>query len=269
MTLNKTFVNKKFFRQTEEVNPKTLEEIRQRFPSPIIGVIGASNPDYDYSPQMGIIAGFMIAKRCHEQGGSIYTGGVDGVGSDVFTGVALYCAKHNVKIPFFVMIPSGYERIVYDGDAPVDSEILPFELSTSYTAIAKITETDLQEVITGKEMSERRLYVAKGGDLLIVINGSTGTMDEAKLAVRHSKDVIVVKSTGGAASAISRWIKNDQLTFNDAQFKFALMTKPTELQKQKFHAIYGLNEIISKINSILKNKFNKNEGNSKDEKETV
>ncbi len=261
--MNKTFINKKFFRQTDEVDETIIQDIKKRFPSPIIGVIGASNPDFYYCSQMGIVAGFLLAKRCHEKGGSIFTGGVDGVGSDVFTGVAMYCAKNKVKVPFFVMIPNGYEHVEYSADQDIESdeqldselkatiEILPFNLSSAYTSIEQIAEVEIEKVRTGKEMSERRLYVAKGCDILVMINGGIGTLDEAKVAVANGKKVIVVNASAGAAGAVARWINKIQPTFNDGQFKNMLRQPPTIQQKERFLIVNQFQDIITTLDKIF------------------
>src|SRR3989344_4806210 len=81
------------------------EEIRTKHEKPIIGIIGATSPLRDYTKEMGIELGYKLRGFLEGKQGSLFTGGVPGVGADVYEGISKYCEENNLEDRFFVLVP--------------------------------------------------------------------------------------------------------------------------------------------------------------------
>ena len=90
----------------------------------------------------------------------------------------------------------------------------------------------------GDTMNDRRTYVAAVADVLIVMNGSVGTIDEAVKGLILEKPVLCLETSGGAAAVLSR--------FKRGEIQRLSINVNTELI-QTFDAISGLmNYLCSK-----------------------
>src|SRR3989338_7902135 len=137
----------------------SLEEITSKYEHPIIGVIGAACPSPDYDSQEARRLGYKL-RELVEQGGSLFTGGVSGVGVDVYKGIVDYCLKKKVEDKFFVLLPD-----------------MEFEPPQEYFKLSKRTKNKVLRVEgMGQDMEERRTYLGAIADLLVVANGSIGTI---------------------------------------------------------------------------------------------
>lgn len=83
--------------------------------TPKIVVVGATAPTISYERADGIDVGYAIRKFLEGRKGSVFTGGVDGIGSDVYAGVLKYCIAEQTRTGkpvddrFFVVIPDTVE----------------------------------------------------------------------------------------------------------------------------------------------------------------
>jgi hypothetical protein len=143
--------------------------------------------------------------------GTLFTGGVEGVGADAYTGIMKYCidelrtAKTGVKMPddrFFVLVPafnppSMVNKVRLLG---INRQSFPYIVPEVYQALGSLSERGkIDVVVAGNNMAERRGYLACVADALVVINGGTGTLDEAVMALQNGKPVITLSYSGGAA----------------------------------------------------------------------
>jgi len=191
----------------------TQEEIQQINQKPLIAVIGATMPNDPYVSSMGIYLGYALRESLDKHEGTVFTGGVDGVGADVYGGVVRFCFERGMKtseVPddkFFVLAPHG---IVY-GELGME-RIFHYPIPRSYTLLASLVkENGLTEYRAGQEMGERRKILAEIADVGIMLNGSGGTTDEALQILNHGKRIIVCPYSGGATRALMD-LKNDNLT---------------------------------------------------------
>lgn len=240
------------FRRLDE---KKVNEIKSKFTGPLIAVIGASSPGYEYAPQLGIVAGYELRKLCNNNG-YLFSGGVEGVGADVFTGACIYATQNKFPSKFFVVIPDNY---TIPGDQYDDDRVLPYELSEAYKAIERITESECEIVRAGYEMAERRLYLSAIADVVVAINGSSGTFDEAKLALEFGKTVIALQSSGGAAKALCQWKVGYKPKTSDKHnlrpFLATLSTKPSPEISEKIIIAKNVAEMIGILRNFIKPKM--------------
>lgn len=239
----------------EEADQNLVKAVRGKHESPIIGIIGSSLPDYNYTAQVGVASGYIISEYCHKNNGSIFTGGVSGVGADVFTGVSLYCSKFKKKdSKFFVLIPEKTILNEFHQNENKEMEEISFNLPKSYQIISQLTDTKITEERTGRFLSDRRLYVAEVADILVAINGGYGTLDEAILALRKNKPVLVLYGSGGAAGALYK--AKFKLRQLEKQFDH-LFIKPLSEQERNLiipvENLSSLSTIIEFVNRDLKN----------------
>lgn len=181
--------------------------------SPKIAVIGAECPTEEYKNQQGMQIGYGLRKIIQSNQGLVFTGGVNGVGIDVARGVVDYCKENNTPDSrFFVSFPE---------------KIAPAEDYFRY--LSELNEK-LKIIPSGKDMLERRKKLAELADILIVLNGGTGTLDEAEQAYDLGKPLYCLTSSGGAARDISEHAQEDNLikSFNSVE---DLLTQITT----KFH----------------------------------
>jgi hypothetical protein len=201
------------------MNPthEMMQDLRNQFGYPLIGVIGATSPDTDYSADISYIAGYLLAAIANKYKGAVFTGGVDGVGVDVYMGATSYYAETKETPRFFTLIPHHYMVMVGNNygkpEAFINKKkkryipkpyVLPFQYKNLEDFLKlRVGATDenfnLIEVRAGNDMGERRMFLAKAADVMIVINGGAGTLDEAIMAAEHNAPLIVVAGSGGTA----------------------------------------------------------------------
>ena len=85
-----------------------LEEITNKYESPIIGIIGATSPLPGYDSDDAYRMGYELREIVNDKG-VLFTGGVSGVGLDVYRGIVDYCVEKDVEDRFFVLIPDNFE----------------------------------------------------------------------------------------------------------------------------------------------------------------
>ena len=164
----------------------TLEEITTEYEHPIIGVIGATVPLENYDSDDAYRLGYDLRELVDKKG-TLFTGGVPGVGIDVYKGIIHYCLEKKVKDKFFILFP--------------DMELEPPE---EYFRLAEQTGGILNVEKAGKDMEERRNYVGGVADYLVVVNGSHGTIDEILKGLALEKPVICLENSGGAADVLAK-----------------------------------------------------------------
>ncbi|MDP3882140.1 MAG: LOG family protein [Nanoarchaeota archaeon] len=200
---------------TESAGEKEIKAALGRYQRPFIGVIGATSPGAGYKKEDGIKAGYELRKFIENRAGTLFTGGVEGVGTDTYTGISRYCVEQGVKkgsMPsdrFFVLIPHNISvRDPENFQSRTSISYNPPEIYNSLSTV--IGNKGLGIVRAGEEMGERREYVAEIADALIVLNGGLGTLDEAYGALKKNKPLIVLPQTGGIAADLKA-VKDDTL----------------------------------------------------------
>lgn len=163
-----------------------------KYIKPKIAVIGATIPDYDYKNEQGEKLGYALREIVEDNKGLIFTGGVAGVGVDVARGIVNYVKQEKLKPSrFFVSFPEN---------CPPAEDYFRF--------LSEIDE-NLRIIPSGKDMLERRQKLAEIADMLIVVNGGAGTMDEANRAYDLGKPLYCLNSSGGVARQIAEAAGND------------------------------------------------------------
>ena len=164
-----------------------FEEIIRRYEHPIIGIIGATSPLPGYDDDDAYRLGYELREVLGDRG-SLFTGGVYGVGLDVYRGIVDYCVENGAEDKFFVLFPD-----------------MEFEPPEEYFRLAEKTKNGVLRVErVGEDMEERRSYLGAVADLLVLVNGSTGTIDEALKGLVLGKPVVCLQNSGGAAEVFSK-----------------------------------------------------------------
>jgi HAD superfamily hydrolase (TIGR01484 family) len=134
-----------------------------------VAVIGATSLGEGYRQEQGEIIGGKLADLVRQMDGWIFTGGVRGVGVDVFRGLA----KREDAIKKFVVV------------LPQQTSVDP-----GYQAVLG-PEQEITREIIGATMSDRRVGIALAADVLLVVNGGRGTLHEAVTALEHGRPIVV------------------------------------------------------------------------------
>ncbi len=164
-----------------------LEEITNKYERPIIGIIGATSPLPDYDSDDAYRLGYEL-REVVDKRGSLFTGGVSGVGIDIYRGIVDYCVENSAEDKFFVLFPN-----------------IELEPPQEYFRLAEKTKNGVLRVErVGSDMEERRSYVGAVADLLVLVNGAYGTIDEALKGLFLGKPVVCLQNSGGAAEVISK-----------------------------------------------------------------
>lgn len=167
----------------EKLTKNYMENKRNR----LIAVIGASRPTKGYSSSMGRLVGYKLRESIKKDD-MIVTGGVRGVGLDVYRGVINYCKERKISDDQFMLI---YPEIL----------IWP---PLEYFDYAREINKGLEIRIEGEDMLERREKLAEICDCAVVLNGGWGTLDEVWLFLLKKKPVFGLGYSGGAASYIKK-----------------------------------------------------------------
>jgi len=225
----------------EGVDFNVLSGARLNRESPMIGVIGATAPTTPYKDLQGFEVGYKIREFLEKNPGTIFTGGVGGVGSDVYFGIVKYCINQGVKtgeIPkdkFFVIVPNGMAYVDFKTHRKVD---LPFSLPETYTLLAKfLPKKKIDIVRAGNNMRERRLNLSSLADVLIVVNGSSGTDHEAYTGLKWGKKIIALPYTGGTAQLLNLVRKGE--------YKIPKREKERNLSRKLFSEQYFIKDLTS------------------------
>lgn len=156
---------------------------------PLIVAIGASWPTIGYKPAVAMRVGYELRGMIESFGGSLFTGGVEGVGVDFYRGVINYCKEKELKEDrFFVVYPE-----------------IGMRPPMRYDNYAAEIGGNLAIVKGGKDMMERRQRLAETADFGVVLNGSHGTLDEAVQIIKAGKTLFALNSTGGVARLLRRY----------------------------------------------------------------
>jgi predicted Rossmann-fold nucleotide-binding protein len=195
-----------------------LETIRQETQAPRIAIIGATQPTEEYYPKQGHNVGYWLRQYIEDKKGTLFTGGVEGVGVDIYTGIIKYHLNYLLKtkkLPeerFFVLVPTNTR--FRNGD---NSFSLPYQIPQSYRCLPSLFNQDLKVIRAGDNMAERREYLSNVADAVVVLNGSGGTLEEAFFSLKQGKKVLPIPITGGAALDLVK-IKNDPGFIANIQF---------------------------------------------------
>lgn len=191
----------------------SLEEFKLSSEGPLMGIIGATAPTRPYRLSQGFDIGYAIRNFLQRSPGMVFTGGVEGIGTDAYAGVVKYCIDEGVKTgnlaqdKFFVVIPENVEYLDWKTDKKVRS---PFSPPETYRLLAKfLPKGNVDIVRSGKNMYERRLGLASLADVLVVVNGGLGTDHEAHTGLELGKKVIACTYTGGTARLLEA-VKNGE-----------------------------------------------------------
>jgi len=184
------------------------KELISSLSGPIIGFIGATMPEIGYDREFTKSIGYELRGNTHSKGGTLFTGGVCGVGLHAYRGIAKYCIDNNLKDDgFFVMIPKNVHvpRIDAFGIPDYnDIRVVPYSPPKRYESYAEmISENGLKVITAGEDMAGRRDILARTGDIFVMINGGLGTLEESFFALDGGKQVITMPDTGGTARLLA------------------------------------------------------------------
>ena len=156
--------------------------LRHRYPGIKVIVIGATSPTEGYQNSDGEELGRHLGnwfKAEPDRGNHLFTGGVDGVGVDVYKGLA--GADSNADDIFSVLLPQ------FVSPAPGYDENSP--------------RGDVARDMIGQNMEQRRLGIGFVADILVVMNGEAGTMHEAITGLKNGRKLIAL-AYGGAGQEL-------------------------------------------------------------------
>ncbi len=195
----------------KQLNEELIQAIKGMRGHPLISVIGAISPSREYVKEMGFETGFALREFIEKRRGSIFTGGVDGVGVDIYAGILAYCLRNGSQQSqddrFFVLVP---QFVIPNRREDLDKSF-EYAPPQSYEALAMLNSNQQLGIeVAGVDMSERRRYLAEVADVFVALNGGLGTVDEATMALQHGKSVVALANSGGAAGILAA-IKTSQL----------------------------------------------------------
>lgn len=190
------------------------EKIRKERQGPLIGIIGATMPDDGYNPMLAFLTASLLRKRLDK--GTIFTGGVAGVGVDAYFGIVSRCMMENeiakkAKMPsefgddkFFILIPFKHVVQQQKGHGEFIAVSVPYDPPAAYEKMALSASLVIREVRAGRDMDERREILGGTAHGVICINGGMGTLDEAEIALKLGTPVIALRGSGGAADMLAQ-----------------------------------------------------------------
>ncbi len=225
------------------MDKQLLCKIKDSKESPLIAVIGASNPKENYEKKMGIEVGYYLKEFFRSKGGYIFTGGVDGVGVDVYTGVMKYCidkTNNSINDNFFILIPHYFEISDSNHNFLIQET---YEPPSAYESLGMLSKKgQLDKIIIGIDMEERRKYLAMIADIIVVVNGGHGTIHEAVEGLKNNKPVINLFNTGGATKILKDFDEGRKVDLQG-------IIKKDELNsyKNNLHQAKDVNEMINLI----------------------
>ncbi|MDO8508806.1 MAG: hypothetical protein Q7S27_03930 [Nanoarchaeota archaeon] len=207
---------------------EALENIIKKYERPLIGIIGAANPLPDYDSDDGYRLGYELREAVNNKG-TLFTGGVPGIGVDVYSGIVDYSVEKGLDDKFFILFPE-----------------MEMEPSEDYFTLANKTKNgSLRVEKIGKDMGERRSYIAAVADLVVLINGSTGTLDETLKSLYLGKQILCLQNSGGAARVISRFKKGE-------------VEIPLDIDKSLITTFDSISELTKYLSTEFLNKLGEN-----------
>lgn len=239
------------------MDKQLIERIRNSKESPLIAVIGATNPKKDYKEKMGIETGYYLREFIDSRKGNIFTGGVDGVGVDVYAGVMKYCINKIINKKaniiddrFFVLIPSHLDLVSSHSFLnEISYESSPYYPPSSYEYFGILTSKGkLDKIVAGKDMNERREYLAMIADIIVVVNGGCGTIHEAIEGLKNNKPVINLFKTGGATK-ILKYISEDKS--RNKHFNGIIKREDLNFNKDLLHQADSISNAVDIIKDLL------------------
>lgn len=157
-----------------------VKKIVSEYRPPRIGVIGGTCLSR-YNEDLCIAIGAALRMFADKEGW-LFTGGVEGVGLEVYRGIARYSSEHKIDDRFFTLLPYG-------------------STPWGYNEIARrLLKKEVKNESCGIDMSERRAAVSRVGTVLIMVEGGDGTWDEASQALRNKTPLISFYKSGGSAA---------------------------------------------------------------------
>ena len=171
------------------------EEYKEKYK---VAIVGGALPSLDYIPSLSYQVGRSLLSLYKERNNVVFfTGGTEGAPLDVFTGILEECAKENININdiFFVLVPHNwsYSRRY---DEELSSRNFQHSAKTEYC---------------GQNMEQRRTAISQLADVLVVVNGGSGTKDETIKALKKGKRIFAVKGTKGIADELASRKENGSL----------------------------------------------------------
>jgi len=231
-----------------------LKEVRNKFAHPIIGAIGATSPSREYSSEIGEQVGMVLRSFIESHKGSIFTGGVYGVGVDVYTGVMKYCVVQAIKTGkfpedlFFVLVPSfapSTEGPAFFIEKSNQPQLVPYIPPGEYDVLSRFSpQGELRIVRAGKTMDDRRKYVAQIADKLVMVNGGFGTLDEALNGIENGTEVISLINSGGSATILGEMKLNRLSDENKLRLKQQRMLRSSS-QLSLVHCVDSVEDIVN------------------------
>jgi len=173
---------------TQEKNLKGIQR-------PYIGVVGPSQPKSGYLRRTGEEVGWQLRNYLEERTGGILLKG-NTVGIDVYRGIIRRSLTQDDKTTLLF---------------PLYSEVNQSEnrlLTTIYTELATLFGEPRMKRLRGSKDSVRK-KLATLPNVLIVINGWNGTLNEVRYALESEIPVIPILSTGCAASLTGKFREYD------------------------------------------------------------
>ncbi len=231
-----------------------VQKICAEINRPIIGIIGATAPTPPYKKEIGREVGYKLREYLASHSGTLFTGGVDGVGVDVYTGVLRYCiyeATQQGTFPddhFFVLIP----KYCQEPKGFLARSPKQYSLPNTYHALSSLTRRgEIHHFYAGENMAQRRDYVSAIADVLVVINGGGGTFNEAIHALHYNKPLLALSSSGGAAHLLEV-IKTTESTPHEIAKQIGEMRIDcTTLNRALISSTYSANELIQSLDKLL------------------
>jgi predicted Rossmann-fold nucleotide-binding protein len=172
----------------------TVEELTQKHDHPIIGIIGSTIPTPSYYKRMGRDLGYLLREGLERKNGTLFTGGVAGVGVDFYSGIVEYCMDNQTNNDrFFCLFP--------DWEYNVDG---------GYTELSKLIRKEPVVERIGKDFNERREQLGRVGDVFVLLNGGEGSVHEAFCALFYNKPVLCHLESGGGVDLLYK-LKKDEI----------------------------------------------------------
>ncbi|MFH1500457.1 MAG: hypothetical protein ABIE22_00755 [archaeon] len=234
-----------------------VQKIRAEQGEPLIGVIGATRPSPEYRKATGMLVGSSLRKYLRWNPGVIFTGGVEGVGVDVYDGVAAFLEKRFLKSfnadKFFVLVPELVAQKASVSDFLTGPVLTEYQPPKEYFDIAKKCGNELEVVRAGKDMTERREYVGRVADVLVAVNGGFGTLDESYQAMKQGTPVISLWYSGGGARDLTL-IKQGKLPEKEKAKLAKFGINFEEVDRELIKAVDGHTDMIIALKAVLKNR---------------
>jgi len=177
-----------------------VDEIRSSMQGPFIVTIGSKRPSAKYDSRFSIDLGYSLRQDINDKPGTLFTGGVTGIGVDTYIGIIKGCLDLNYSDDrFFVLVAEDFKP---------DNGYLKAKYMHS-------GQTNLNVQILGKNHIERRWHLSLISDYMITLNGESGTLEEALVGLEYGKSIITLPETGGVAELLAELKEASQSNYAD------------------------------------------------------